>query len=46
MDIIINVSALVNPELFAGDFNVAGNCTIVTYEPKRITEFYNLNCSP
>jgi hypothetical protein len=37
----INVCALVNPAFFVEDFNVAGNCTIVKYEQKYITEFYN-----
>jgi len=39
--VIINVSALVNPARFVGDFNVAGNCAMLNYEQKYITEFYN-----
>jgi hypothetical protein len=39
--VIINVSALENPALFVGDFDVAGNCTIVNYEQKYVTEFCN-----
>jgi hypothetical protein len=39
--VIRNVSALVNPALCVGDFKVAGNCIMVNYEQKYITEFCN-----